>query len=81
MGKITGFMEYERIEEGYKPVAERLKNYKEFVIGLDDTQASVQAKRILAAWNEYRPKFVKVFPNEYRRALGELAAKHKRRAA
>ena len=36
MGKITGFMEYERVEEGYEPVAERLKNYKEFVIGLDD---------------------------------------------
>ena len=28
-----------------------------------------------------RPKFVKVFPKEYRRALGELAAKHKRLAA
>ena len=27
MGKITGFMEYERLEEGYKPVTERLKNY------------------------------------------------------
>ncbi len=25
MGKITGFLEYERIEEGYLPVAERLK--------------------------------------------------------
>ena len=36
MGKITGFMEFERLEEGYKPVAERLKNYKEIVIGLDD---------------------------------------------
>jgi len=42
---------------------------------------SAQAKRILERWNEYRAKFVKVFPNEYRRALGELAAKHKRLAA
>jgi hypothetical protein len=33
MGKVTGFMEFERIEEGYKPVAERLKHYKEFVVG------------------------------------------------
>ena len=33
MGKVTGFMEFERIEEGYKPVAERLKNYGEFEIG------------------------------------------------
>ena len=42
MGKVTGFMEYERIEEGYAPVPQRLKNYKEFVIGLDDEQAKVQ---------------------------------------
>jgi glutamate synthase (NADPH/NADH) large chain len=41
---------------------------------------SAQAKRILERWSEYRGKFVKVFPNEYRRALGELAAKHKRAA-
>jgi glutamate synthase (NADPH/NADH) small chain len=47
MGKITGFMEYERIEEGYKPVPERLKNYKEFVIGLDDAQAILQAARCM----------------------------------
>ncbi len=47
MGKITGFMEFERIEEGYKPVSERLKNYKEFVIGLDDAQANKQAARCM----------------------------------
>ncbi len=47
MGKVTGFMEYERIEEGYKPVAERLKHYKEFVIGLDDAQATKQAARCM----------------------------------
>ncbi|MDP2818229.1 MAG: glutamate synthase subunit beta [Polaromonas sp.] len=47
MGKVTGFMEYERIEEGYKPVPERLKNYKEFVIGLDDAQANQQAARCM----------------------------------
>jgi glutamate synthase (NADPH) small chain len=47
MGKITGFMEFERLEEGYKPVAERLTNYKEFVIGLDDSQAKKQAARCM----------------------------------
>ena len=47
MGKITGFMEYERVEEGYKPVAERVKHYKEFVIGLDDAQANKQAARCM----------------------------------
>jgi glutamate synthase (NADPH/NADH) small chain len=47
MGKITGFMEFERLEEGYKPVAERVKNYKEFVIGLDDAQAKAQSARCM----------------------------------
>ena len=37
---------------------------------------SAQAKKILERWNDYRGKFVKVFPNEYRRALGEMAARH-----
>ena len=47
MGKMTGFMEFERIEEGYKPVTERVKNYKEFVIGLDDAQAKIQSARCM----------------------------------
>jgi glutamate synthase (NADPH) small chain len=47
MGKVTGFMEFERLEEGYKPVAERVKHYKEFVIGLDDKQAKTQAARCM----------------------------------
>jgi glutamate synthase (NADPH/NADH) small chain len=47
MGKITGFMELERIEEGYKGVPERLKNYKEFVIGLDANQAKDQSARCM----------------------------------
>jgi len=47
MGKVTGFMEFERLEEGYKAVPERLKNYKEFVIGLDDKQAKTQAARCM----------------------------------
>ncbi len=47
MGKITGFMEFQRLEEGYLPVQDRLKNYKEFVIGLDDAQAKTQAARCM----------------------------------
>jgi glutamate synthase (NADPH/NADH) large chain len=42
---------------------------------------SSRAKEILEGWAEYRSRFVKVFPKEYRRALAELAAKHKRIAA
>ena len=48
MGKATGFMEYERLEEGYAPVTQtRLKNYKEFVIGLKVDDAKVQAARCM----------------------------------
>ncbi|MBI3375972.1 MAG: glutamate synthase large subunit [Betaproteobacteria bacterium] len=42
---------------------------------------SGRAHEILEKWPEYRVRFVKVFPNEYRRALGELAAAHRRVAA
>jgi glutamate synthase (NADPH) small chain len=47
MGKVTGFMEFDRIEEGYAPVVERVKNYKEFVITLDDQQAKKQGARCM----------------------------------
>ncbi len=47
MGKITGFMDYERVDEVYTPVAERLKNYKEFVITLEADQAQQQSARCM----------------------------------
>ncbi len=47
MGKVTGFMEFERLEEGYEPVPKRLKNYQEFVIGLNAKQSKVQAARCM----------------------------------
>ena len=42
---------------------------------------SKHAHEILEDWAQFRTRFVKVFPKEYRRALAELAAKHKRIAA
>jgi glutamate synthase domain-containing protein 3 len=42
---------------------------------------STQGRKILDNWQHSRVKFVKVFPNEYRRALGELAGRSKRLAA
>jgi len=36
---------------------------------------SKRARALLDNWTEAREKFVKVFPNEYKRALGDLAAK------
>ena len=47
MGKVTGFLEFERLEEGYQPVPARLKNWKEFVIGLNAEQAKVQGARCM----------------------------------
>ncbi len=36
---------------------------------------SKRARELLDTWDVARTRFVKVFPNEYKRALGELAAK------
>ena len=41
---------------------------------------SVRAKQILDDWRVYLPKFVKVMPTEYRRALLEIAAQQKEAA-
>ncbi len=47
MGKITGFMELERIPEVYQPPKERVNHYREFVLALDDESASKQGARCM----------------------------------
>ena len=47
MGKITGFMEFDRVSEAYLPVAERVENYQEFVSHLTDQEAKVQGARCM----------------------------------
>ncbi len=47
MGKITGFLEYERLAEASEPVGSRLKHYREFVLRLDDEAASRQGARCM----------------------------------
>ncbi|HVV42666.1 MAG TPA: glutamate synthase subunit beta [Nitrobacter sp.] len=47
MGKITGFLEIERHDRKYEPVAERLKNFKEFVIPLTEKETRDQAARCM----------------------------------
>ncbi len=42
---------------------------------------SARAREILDDWAAWRARFVKVFPTEYRRALGEMAAKRRKLAA
>ena len=47
MGKPTGFMEFGRQHEESLPVAERLKNYREFMLHLSDEQAQTQGARCM----------------------------------
>jgi len=47
MGKPTGFMEFERLNEAYDPVEQRLKHYKEFVHTLNDEDAKTQGARCM----------------------------------
>jgi glutamate synthase (NADPH/NADH) small chain len=47
MGKPTGFMEFQRLSEANLPVAERVQNYQEFVLHLNDDQAKTQGARCM----------------------------------
>ena len=47
MGKITGFLEIDKDDRDYAPVAERLKTYSEFVIPLGDKKTRDQAARCM----------------------------------
>jgi len=47
MGKPTGFMEFQRVSEGYAPVEQRVKDYREFVAHLTDAEAKQQGARCM----------------------------------
>ncbi len=47
MGKPTGFMEYERVDRGYEPVADRVVHYREFVLPLSEDDLSIQGARCM----------------------------------
>ena len=47
MGKITGFLEHERLEEPHEPVEARKKHYREFYLRLSDEAAAVQGARCM----------------------------------
>jgi glutamate synthase (NADPH/NADH) small chain len=47
MGKMTGFLEFERQPEVYEPVDKRLGDYKEFVHTLGDEAAKIQGARCM----------------------------------
>ncbi len=47
MGKPTGFLEIQRHDRLYAPVAERLKHYSEFVVPLDEASVRQQGARCM----------------------------------
>jgi glutamate synthase (NADPH) small chain len=47
MGKVTGFLEFERRDRVYEPVTERVKGYKEFVVPLSEQDLRDQAARCM----------------------------------
>jgi glutamate synthase (NADPH) small chain len=47
MGKITGFLEFERQERDYEPVAERIKHWREFVLPLPEADVRKQGARCM----------------------------------
>jgi glutamate synthase (NADPH/NADH) small chain len=47
MGKVTGFLEFEREDRDYLPVEERIRNFKEFVLPLPEKEIREQAARCM----------------------------------
>ena len=47
MGKPTGFLEFERTDRKYRPVEERLKHWREFVVPLGEGELKTQAGRCM----------------------------------
>lgn len=47
MGKVTGFLEYDRKDEGYIAPEERVKNYKEFTVPLEEADLKQQGGRCM----------------------------------
>src|SRR5687768_12369759 len=47
MGKVTGFLEFERTDRHYQPVEERIKHWGEFVLPLPDEDNKKQAARCM----------------------------------
>jgi len=47
MGNVTGFLDFDRVEEDHEPVPSRVKNYREFVFTLKEDDAKVQSARCM----------------------------------
>ena len=47
MGKVTGFLEVDRIDRRYAPASDRIRHYREFVIPLSEEATRHQASRCM----------------------------------
>ena len=47
MGKITGFLEFERNDRSYEPVEARIRHWREFTLPLPETETRQQAARCM----------------------------------
>ncbi len=47
MGKVTGFLEYEREDRDYEPVEQRIRHWHEFVLPLPEADYRTQAARCM----------------------------------
>jgi glutamate synthase (NADPH/NADH) small chain len=83
MGKVTGFLEIDRQDRKYKPAADRIRHYDEFVIPLSEEATRNQAARCMDCGipfchngcpvNNQIPDWNDlVYHGDWRRALGNL---------
>jgi glutamate synthase (NADPH/NADH) small chain len=47
MGKVTGFLEFQRVEEAHQEPEQRKKHYREFIVRLTEDEAKVQGVRCM----------------------------------
>jgi glutamate synthase (NADPH) small chain len=47
MGKVTGFLEFERNDRAYEPVEQRVRHWREFVVPLPEAETRQQAARCM----------------------------------
>ena len=47
MGKVTGFLEFERAERKYAPVEDRIQHWREFVAPMTEAESKTQAARCM----------------------------------
>ena len=87
MGKVTGFIEFQRLQEAAEDSGSRVNHYREFVMHLSDQQAQQQGARCMDCGipfcqsgcpvNNIIPDFNDlVFNNQWRAALDTLHSTH-----